>query len=131
MCVRVEATVSLPTQNKTKSKSTCPCCSQERVISGEFHFGRAGVSLALCANREFRSKFDDENVGLGAAEGTTFLVCSSCYKATRKALEKVRRDYPLASGFEVKKRNKPNLPRPIAGSLDCGNKTLVSRSLLN
>ena len=127
----MEATVSLPTQNKSKSKSTCPCCSQERVISGESYFGRAGVSLALCANWEFGSKFDDENVGLGAAEGTTFLVFSSCYKATRKALEKVRRGYPLASGFEVKKRNKPNLPRPIAGCFNCGNKTLVSRSLLN
>ena len=86
------------------------------------------MSQALCTNREFRSKFDDKNVGLGAAEGTTF---RNCYKATRKALEKVRRDYPLASGFEVKKRNKPNLPRPIAGSFNCGNKTLVSRSLLN
>ena len=108
----MEATVSLPTQNKPKSKSTCPCCSQERVISGEFHFGRAGVSLALCANREFRSKFDDENVGLGVVEGTTFLVCSSCYKATLKALEKVRRDYPLASGFEVKRETNKICPGP-------------------
>jgi hypothetical protein len=79
---------SIPTQKKTNSKSTCPCCSEERVVDGEFHFGRAGVSLAVCANPEFLSKFDDAGVGLGAAEGTTFCVCSGCCKATRRALEK-------------------------------------------
>ena len=123
--------VSLPTQKKTDSKSTCPCCSEERVVDGEFHFGRAGVSLAVCANPEFLSKFDDAGVGLGAAEGTTFCVCSGCCKATRRALEKVRRAHPLTTSFEVNKSKKRNLPQTIAGSFKCGNKTLVSKSLLS
>ena len=122
---------SIPTQKKTNSKSTCPCCSEERVVDGEFHFGRAGVSLAVCANPEFLSKFDDAGVGLGAEERTTFCVCSGCYKATRRALEKARRAYPLISSFQVTKSNKKNLPQTIAGSFKCGNKTLVSKSLLS
>ena len=106
------ASASLPTQKKTKSKSTCPCCSEERIVNGELHFGRAGVSLAVCANPEFLSKFDDAGVGLGAAEGTTFCVCSGCCKATRRALKKVRRAYPLTSSFQVKKSNKQTRLRP-------------------
>ena len=92
-----QASVPLPTQKKTYSKSACPCCFEERVVNGEYHFDRAGVSLAVCAKPEFLSKFDDAGVGLGAAEGTTFCVCSGCCKATRRALEKVRRAYPLTS----------------------------------
>ena len=118
--------VSIPIQKKMNSKSTCPCCSEERVVNGEYHFGRAGVSLAVCANPEFLSKFDDAGVGLGAEEGTTFCVCSGCCKAARRALQKVRRKYPLTSSFQVKKSNKKNLPQTIAGPFQCGNKTLVS-----
>ena len=127
----VQASVSLPTQKKTKSKTTCPCCSEERVVNREYHFGHAAVSLAVCANPEFLSKFDDAGVGLGAAEGTTFCVCSGCCKATRRALEKVRRAHPLTTSFEVNKSKKRNLPQTIAGSFKCGNKTLVSKSLLS
>ena len=76
-------------QNKSiRQAHALPLLLRRTGFNGEYHFGRAGVSLAVCANPEFLSKFDDARVGLSAAERTTFWVCAGCCKSTRRALEK-------------------------------------------